>query len=304
MLRKSAGLFAIVGITCMFVGVMLGRTVFNSSAIGDSTKSSATSTPIQASGTKNGPNEIVKEIDDVAVSCLYIDRCLARLEAEPPTEQLSDRVASIIMSAERTLPVFWGVDPQTLAPGVREKIDEYPKRIRMWVDRVNEQKSQLALTSVKSLANEHEAWRVANQDKLYQPHIEHDEAVIRQMQTLIVGMSAGPALTDAMGELLAKQNLLNAHNRNQLTDYQKLAIKKSHEFVSFTLSNTISRDSVLLEAFDKAEVAKIDSALLGAPARRMYDTAIGLMEAKLKDRTHAEFLLKLTDTEKWPLSNY
>ena len=74
--------------------------------------------------------------------------------------------------------------------------------------------------------------------------------------------------------------------------------------MTFVLSNTIAYDSTLLEKFNEAQIAKIDAGLLGADARRIYDTAIGMMEDKLKNRERAKFLLELTETEKWELSDF
>ncbi len=245
-----------------------------------------------------------KEPDEISVSCEYIDRCLARLKAEPEAELLGDRAASVVTSAERTLPVFWGADPASLSAPLRARIDAYPTQIRGWVDRINELKSAQAVKSMQALAQEHNEWRKANQDKLWQDFINRDEDVIRKMQTLAAGMSAGPSLTEASKILLAHQKLMNQHARSQLTDYQKRAIRHSHGFVSFVLTNTITRDSVLIAAFEENQVAKIDAGLLDANTRRLYDTAIGFMDNKLKERTRSDFLLKLIETEKWPLSDF
>jgi hypothetical protein len=72
----------------------------------------------------------------------------------------------------------------------------------------------------------------------------------------------------------------------------------------FCLTNTVTRDSVLLEQFAEAGIYDIDSGLLGADARRIYEIAVGFMDSKLKERNRADFLLKLSEGQKWQLSDF
>lgn len=243
---------------------------------------------------------------EVTVSCIYMDRCLERLAQENEEGLLSERAASIILAAERTLPIFWGVDPQVLDEATRAKIDAYPAKIHEWIDRINELKSQQGLRGIQKIVQEHETWLQENRGESvpWQKWIDRDQADIAQVQQLLLGMVAGPSLDQASLLLTDLQKQLNQHLRLQNTRYQKRALRHCHTFVTFVLSNTIISDSTLNEEFDKTEIAKIDAGLLGADARRIYDTAIGLMESKLKDRNSAVFLLKLTETEKWPLSDF
>ena len=84
-----------------------------------------------------------KEPEEVTTAMLYIDRCLARMDKE--TDLTGDRAASVILAAERTVPVFWGADPAALSPATAAKIDQYPRRIREWIDKINEAKSAKVL---------------------------------------------------------------------------------------------------------------------------------------------------------------
>ncbi|MCZ2342914.1 MAG: hypothetical protein LC104_14165 [Bacteroidales bacterium] len=243
---------------------------------------------------------------EVTVSCLYIDRCLERLTQESEDELLSERAASIVLSAERTLPIFWGVDPQTLDEATRQKIDDYPAKIHEWIDRINEIKSQRTLREIQKILEEHDAWLQENQGESvpWQTWIDRDQRDVARIQKQLLGMSEGPSLEKASQLFAELQTQLNQHMRLQNTRYQKRALQRCHAFTTYVLTYTVINDSTLIEEFDKNEIAKIDAGLLGADARRIYDTAIGMMESKLKSRNRAEFLLKLTETEKWPLSDF
>jgi len=128
-----------------------------------------------------------------SVACLYIDRCLVRLEKEKPEDLLGDRVASIVSSAERTLPVFWGVDPEVLTKATREKVDAYPAKIRGWFDKIDEQKSWGLLKEVVKARSDLATWRGENKQNAemkWQDYIDRTNAASTKLQRLIASMSS------------------------------------------------------------------------------------------------------------------
>jgi len=251
--------------------------------------------------------EPTKDVEEVSVACLYIDRCLARLEKEKPEDLLGDRVISIISSAERTLPVFWGVDPEALTKATREKVDAYPAKIRGWFDKINEQKSQGLLKEVVKVRLDLSTWRGENKQNAetkWQDYIDRTNAASTKMQKLIASMSPGVSQEKAVELLTEVQYILNWDNRNQLSAYQKRALERCHGFATFVLTYTIRKDDTLLAQFNEREIMKIDTGLLSSDSRRIYEIAVGMMDEKLKERHRASFLLKLTETEKWKLSDF
>ena len=250
------------------------------------------------------PAESVKDVDEIAVSCLYIDRCLARMELEKDN-LLSDRAASIIQSAERTLPVFWGVEQKSLSKETSAKIDGYPAEIRSWMDRINEKKAEAALKEINALHSANAEWQQAHQNDgtKWQEWIEQIDECIAKMQRHLASMAAGKSLDQAVEILLRKQKFVNHCRHMQLTEYQKKALRRCHNFLDYTLSNTIRSVDTLNWKFGEQEIAKIDSNLLGSDARRIYDIAVSRMDG-LRDRDRAQFLLMLSGAIKWPLSDY
>ena len=243
-----------------------------------------------------------KESDEIAVSCLYIERCLSRMEAEK--DLTSDQAASIIQSAERTLPVFWGTDPKTLSNETNAKIEGYSKAIRVWMDRINETKSAAILEEIKGFDAATAIWKRENTGAKWQEWIDKSDECVAAMQRKMIGMSAGKSLDKATKIILDNQWLGNDCRHQQLTAYQKNAVKRCHQFAEWALTNTTLGSESTLNKFNESEIAKIDSNLLGSDARRIYEVALAQMDAKLRDRPRAEYLKKLTETEKWPLSDY
>ena len=244
------------------------------------------------------------ELADVRVSSLYIDRCLKRLEEEK--DLTSDRAASIVTAAERTLPVFWGADPDALPADLKTKIDHYPKQIREWFDKINEAKSQILLAEIKAINSEVASWRADNKDENWQAWIEKTQEAVQEIQERALSMSNGHSRKSALKITLDQQALLNSYMRGQYTAYQKKAIAHCGEFVTFALSNTVRSDEPLKRSFGDNLIHEIDSSLLGAEARRIYDVANSQMEDRLKSRARAEFLLNLTNPEqrRWKLSDF
>jgi hypothetical protein len=248
------------------------------------------------------PADPPKEPEEVTTAMLYIDRCLARMEQE--TDLTGDRAASVILSAERTVPVFWGADPATLSPATAAKIDEYPRRIREWIDKMNEAKSAKVLIEIEELSRKVHEWRNERQDGTRQVLIEHTAEVAGQMQKRLVGMTAGPSLDKAADLVVRLQTDLNNDRKEQLNRYQRKAIERCNQFNTLILCHTYVNDSAIIKDFDEAEIAAIDPGLLGAESRRIYEIAVGFMDGKLKSRNRANFLVKLTETKKWPLSDF
>ncbi|VTR96650.1 hypothetical protein [Tuwongella immobilis] len=240
---------------------------------------------------------------EIADACIYIDRCFKRLEAEPESELPSLRVASIIQSAERTLPIFWGLDLAKVPPELKQRIDAYPEAIGKWVDRVNETKSKQALEEIQKVADAHYTWRDQNQDQKWQAYIEQDEKVIKEIQQAMARIQSAKEQKLAEIVLLEHLKLLNLHRTKQATAYQKQAIKHCHQFVDYCNTNTIISDETLFTEFAKAEIEKIDPTILGYHARRMYDIAVGMMESKLGYKNKAKFMLDLAEAARWPLSD-
>ena len=242
------------------------------------------------------------DLEEVKISCLYIDRCLARLDAE--TDLLGPRAASVVESAERTLPLFWGIDPATLDAELRGRIDAYPAKIRGWVDTINEKMSEQKLAKIRQAVADFARWQRDHADGKWQLWIDQLENDIGKIQKLLLGMSDGAAQELAADIHMRLQGKLIDYRRGQLTAYQKDAIRHCHGFVNFVLTNTIGSRETFNDEFDKSQVGHIDSALLTSDARRIYDVAVGFADTKLRDRPRADFLLKLTSTPKWPLSDY
>lgn len=256
-----------------------------------------------APGDKTAPVvEPQNELKDVEEAVLYIDRCLGRLEKE--TDLTGERAAAVVLAAERTVAVFWGADTTALSPATRDKIDQYPRRIREWIDKINEAKSVKILEEVEKLSAQTHAKRHERRDGARQPLIDVTTEGVGHMLKLLNGMTAGKSLDKAADLLLRLQTDLNNDRREQLNRYQRQAIERCHQFNRFVLENTVARDSTLQREFDEADIAAIDVSLLGAEARRIYEIAVGLMDSKLKERTRADFLVKLTEAKKWSISDF
>jgi len=185
-----------------------------------------------------------------------------------------------------------------------KKIDQYPSRIRGWIDKINEAKSVQVLKKVQTINHKLHESRHKNANERRQVLIDHTSPVAGQMQKLLSKMTAGPSLDNAANLVVNVQMLLNDDRREQHNRYQRKAMDQCHQFNRFVLENTITRDSILMEQFNAAEIASIDSSLLGVKARRIYEIAVGFMDSKLKERTRANFLVELTEAKKWPLSDF
>jgi hypothetical protein len=245
------------------------------------------------------------EFDELRTSALYIDRCLERMEGEARAGTLlQDRATSIITSAERTLPVFWGTAPESLPPDLRAKTDAYPQRIRGWIDRINELRSQEQLAVARREWDGFAAWHHLNQHNPWQVRIDKNAEVQVRIAKAVGGMTPGPAADAASAVLADCQRHLNQLGRGQLTAYNRWALARCHQFATFCLTNTVISDGTLNDEFDKSGMIDIDVGLLSAEARRVYEIAVGFMDAKLKERRRAEFLLKLTEARKWQLAEF
>ena len=251
------------------------------------------------------PSPAHAELDDVRTSCLYIDRCFVWLERERKAGRLlGNQAAAVVTAAERTLPAFWGIDPAALPADLLQKIDSYPNRIREWMDRINEAKSQEQLAAVRGEWGKFLTWHHHNQTKKWQEKIDQNAESQGRIVKLTQGMTSGPAADAAQQVLLDCQKHLNDYGRAQVTAYNKWALDRCHQFATYCLTNTVTRDSKLFESFEESGIYDIDSGLLGADARRIYDIAVGFMDGKLKERHRADFLLKLSEGKKWQLSEF